>query len=257
MFAQLTTIARYTLREALHNRLIWMLALIALLGLGLSTFLQQLAITESRQIQLAMLAAFLRFCAVFLLASFVVTSMVREMQDKCLELVLALPLPRAAYALGKLLGFALLSLLPALLFGALTALLAPPLQSLLWTISLLCELWIIAAFALLCVFSFNQSMAALAAVLAFYLLTRSISALQLISAGPLAQLQASHQVLDFCINALAYVLPALDQFTRSDWLLYPAQTAFLPQLGQILGQTALYLLLLCSACVFDLYRKNI
>lgn len=255
MLKQLNTIAFYTLLEALRNRLMWLLGFIALCGIGLSSFLHQLAITESRQIQIALLAAFLRYSAVFLLASFVITSMVRELNDKGLELVLALQLPRAGYALGKLCGFAALALLPALLFGAITLFFAPWQQSFLWTMSLAFELWIVAAFSLLCVFSFNQIMSALGAVLAFYALTRSISALQLISVGPLSAQLPSQQALGALIDGLATLLPNLDQFTRTDWLVY--HTGNTAALWPILMQTAIYLLLLGSAAVFDLYRKNL
>ncbi len=255
MFKQLSTIAYYTLLEALRNRLMWLLASIALAGLALSGFLHELAITESRQIQVALMAAVLRFAAVFLLATFVITSLAREQHDKGLELVLALPLPRASYALGKLLGFALLALIPAILFGLLTSLFAQWQQAAWWTASLILELWIVAAFSLLCAFTFKQIIAALGAVLAFYTLTRSIAALQLISVGPLSETVPSQQVLGKLIDALAIALPNLDQFTRSEWLVYSTGNAM--QFWPLLVQTAIYLLLLASCAVFDLSRKNI
>jgi len=255
MLRQIGTVAFYTLLEALRNRLMWLVVLVALIGIALSGFLQEIAITESGQIQVALLAAFLRFSAVFLLATFVVTSMVREFNDKGLELLLALPLPRAGYLLGKLAGFAALALVPALLFGLLTVFLAPPAQTALWTLSLVCELWIVAAFSLLCVLTFNQIMAALSATLAFYLLARSITALQLIGQGPLSENTLSQQVINLVINAIAALLPHLDGFTRTEWLVYHSGTwAALPPL---LAQTAVYLALLAGAALFDLYRKNL
>lgn len=255
MIRQARTIAFYTLLEALRNRLIWLFVLVALIGITLSGFLQEIAITESRQIQVALLAAFLRFSAVFLLATFVVTSMVREFNDKGLELVLALPLPRAGYLLGKLTGFAALTLVPALLFGLLTAFFTPPAQAALWTASLICELWIIAGFSLLCVLTFNQIMAALSAVMAFYLLSRSITALQLIGKGPLSDNTLSQRVINGTIDAIATLLPRLDNFTRTEWLVY--HTGNWPTLYPLLTQTAIYLALLAGAALFDLYRKNL
>lgn len=255
MLRQARTIAFYTLLEALRNRLMWLFALVALIGVALSGFLQEIAITESRQVQVALLAAFLRFSAVFLLATFVVTSMVREFNDKGLELVLALPLPRAGYLLGKLAGFAALALAPALLFGLLAAFFAPPAQTVLWTLSLICELWIVAAFSLLCVLTFNQVMAALSATLAFYLLARSIAALQLIGQGSLSEHTLSQQIINFVIDAIAALLPHLDGFTRTEWLVYHNGNwaALLP----LLAQTGVYLALLAGAALFDLYRKNL
>lgn len=255
MLNQALTITFYTLLEALRNRLMWLVALAALTGIALSGFLQEIAITESRQIQIALLAAFLRFSAVFLLATFVVTSMVREFNDKGLELLLALPLPRAGYLLGKLAGFATLALVPALLFGMLASLFTPPAQTILWTVSLICELWIVAAFSLLCVLTFNQIMTALSAVMAFYLLARSISALQLIGQGLLSDNTLSQQVINGTINTIAALLPRLDAFTRTDWLVYHNGT--LDTLYPLLAQTAAYLALLAGAALFDLYRKNL
>lgn len=255
MHRQIRTIAFYTFLEALRNRLTWLIVLVALIGIGISGFLNELAITESRQIQVALLAAFLRFSAVFLLATFVVTSMVREFNDKGLELLLALPLPRAAYLFGKLAGFAGLALVPALLFGALTAFFTLPAQALLWTVSLICELWIVAAFSMLCVLTFNQIMAALTAVMGFYLLARSIAAIQLIGNDPLSAQTMSQQVMQFLINSLSAVLPHLDVFTRTDWLVY--QTGNWPALSVVLVQSAICLALLSGAALFDLYRKNI
>ena len=67
MLHQARTIAFYTLLESPANRLMWLFVLVALIGIAISGFLQEIAITESRQIQVALLAAFLRFSAVFLL----------------------------------------------------------------------------------------------------------------------------------------------------------------------------------------------
>ena len=252
---QIGTIAFYTLLEALRNRLTWLIFAVALIAIGISGFLNELALTESRQIQVALLAAFLRFSAVFLLATFVVTSMVREFNDKGLELLLALPLPRAGYLLGKLAGFAALALVPALVFGSLTMFFSPWAQTAQWTISLICELWIVAAFSMLCVLTFNQIMAALSAVMAFYLLARSLAALQLIASDPMNAATLSQQVINAVINTLSALLPNLDEFTKTEWLVY--QTGTWAGLSALLAQGAIFLALLAGASLFDLYRKNI
>jgi ABC-type transport system involved in multi-copper enzyme maturation permease subunit len=251
------TIARYTLKEAMRNRLLWLLLAAAAGAVGLSGFLQELALTESRQLQAALLAAVLRLAAVFLIATFVISSMVREANDKGLELLLALPLPRAAWLLGKLAGFGLLALLPALLFGALGLFFAPPDQAAMWALSLLCELWIVAAFSVLSMLTLKQVLPALAAAGGFYLLARSIGTLQLLGHGPGRGSGGGHGQawLDAGVNLLALLLPHLDQYTRSDWLVYHNGSA--AELGAILLQTALALLLLAAAALFDLYRKNI
>jgi len=64
------------------------------------------ALTESRELQVAIIAAWLRACAVFLIAAHVATRTLREIDDKVLEQMLALPLGRPSLYLGRLAGLA-------------------------------------------------------------------------------------------------------------------------------------------------------
>lgn len=255
MTTPVLTIARYTLLEALRNRLLWLMLLMALGAVGVSGFLNELALTESRQLQAALLGAVLRLAAVFLVATFVVTSMVREASDQGLQLLMALPIPRAVYLFGKLAGFGALALLPALLFGALALFFAPPAQAALWAVSLLLECWIVAAFAVLCTLTLSQVLPALAAAFSFYLLARAIGALQLLGHGAGTLQSSGQQMLNAGIDGLALLLPQLDRFTRSDWLVYHDGGA--ADLLDIAAQSAIYIALLTAAALFDLYRKPV
>ncbi|NHZ80328.1 ABC transporter permease [Massilia sp. CCM 8695] len=245
MLGPIFTIASFTLLEALRNRLAWVLGALAIGAVALGGFVGQLALTESAALQAALLAALLRLCCVLLVAGFVATSVVREAADKGQELLLALAIPRAAYVLGKLAGFGLVALLPALLFGAMALMLAPAAWCVSWALSLWWELWIVAAFCLLCVLTLGQAMAALTATLAFYLLARAIGSLQ-------AMAQDGTQLPRIAIDALAALLPHLDQFTRSEWLVYGGA-----QLAPLLAQTAIYVTLLGAAALVDFYRKDL
>ncbi len=255
MLRHILPIARHTLLEALRNRLLWLALILAVAGLAFAQFLQQVAIAESNQIQAALFAALLRAGAVFVLASFVVTSMVREFSDRVTELILSRPLLRSSYFLGKLAGYAAVALALALISSLPLALFAPAARVALWGLSLACELLLVTAFALFCVLTLTQVMSALAAVAGFYLLSRSISALQIMAANPLSDaLSLDQKVVNFVIDAIAFLLPGLDRMTQTAWLLYAAPGA--AEIGQLLAQTAVYALLLCGAALFDLQRKN-
>jgi hypothetical protein len=96
---------------------------------------------------------------------------------------------------------------------------------------------------------------ALAAVAGFYLLSRSISALQIMAANPLSDvLSLGQQVVNFAIGAIAFLLPGLDRMTQTGWLIYSAPPPV--EIMGLLAQTAVYVLLLCGATLFDLQRKN-
>jgi len=194
----------------------------------------------------------LRVASVFLVLIFVLSSMAREAADKGLQLLLAQAYSRTTYLSGKLLAYAALALLPALLFGALALLVAPAAQAALWALSLLCECWIMAAFAVLCMLSLQQLPAALALCSGFYLLARSIDTLQLLGHGARAP-AASHGPASQLVELLALLLPHLDRYTRSEWLVYHSGT--LGDLAGLLIQTSVCLLLLVLAALYDLYRK--
>ena len=97
MHRHILVIAKYTLLEALRNRLLWLALTIACIAFGVSAFIGDVAITEHTQIQMAILSALLRISGVVMLTLIVVTTVLREMQDKSLELLLAMDIPRASY----------------------------------------------------------------------------------------------------------------------------------------------------------------
>lgn len=255
MRREITTIALFTFLEAVRNRFFWLVLCGLVAGLMLAEFAGGLAITESAEIRSAVLGAGLRLFAVFVVSLFVASSMVREFNDKVLDLVLSLPLPRGAYYFGKLAGYSLIALAVTVAVGLSVALFVPPLQALLWSVSLACELLIVVAVTLLCVFTFTQVTTALSAAAAFYVLSRSIGALQLMGHGPLVDPGAwSQRVITGFLDALAFVLPTLYRFSPSQWLVY--HTGHWHDLLPVLAQCAVYVLLLTGAGLFDFYRRS-
>lgn len=252
----ISAIAHATLLEARRSHLFWIVGLTVLIGVGLSGFMAQVAITEAQQIQAAFLGAFLRWAAVFIVSLTVITSMVREFNDKGFELVLSLPLPRSGYFFGKLLGYAALAVMVAMLVTLPVLFAAPVDQALLWGISLVCELLLICALSLLCMLTLKQTLPAFAVVTAFYLLSRSVSAISLIGNHPIVATDSfSQQIFSTVVDSIAFLLPSLDRFTATDWLVY--HNAEAASLLPIAGQSIVYLLLLTGAGLFDLYRKNL
>lgn len=247
------SLARTTLLEAARNRLLGLAVVVVVIAFGLAQFLNQVAIAETREIQTALLAAPLRIAAVFIVAVFVITSMVRESSDKVTELLLSLPAPRSAYFLGKLAGYTAVAGILALLCALPLAVLAEPSGLALWTTSLVCELLIVTAMSLFCVLTMAQVVPALAAVAGFYLLSRSIAALQVIAAAPLHEQTFSDKAMRAIVDAISLLLPALDVMTQTSWLLGATTTG---AAMAVFGQTAIYVTLICTAALFDLYRKN-
>ena len=249
------TVAQLTLRQARQSRLL-LLALLLLLAVALMAGLAgAVALTEQRALQAVLQAAGLRLGSIGLIALFAVTAPLREQDDRTLDLLLALEWPRLHYVLGKLLAFAAIAVALALACGLSLLALAPGPAVAAWTVSLACELWLVAALALLFAFTFRQAVTALAGVAAFYILARGLPALLLLVREPtLGREGAFHAFAEWALAALAWVMPALDRFTRAGWL--DAAGAETAELGLVLGQTAVYGLLLVAAAGFDLYRRE-
>jgi ABC-type Na+ efflux pump permease subunit len=252
--APVFTIARYVLVEARRSALPWLAAASLFAALGLAGFLSQVAITEAGALQASLCAALLRACAVFLVAAHVAASVVREANDKGMEVALALPISRPSWYLGKLLGFACAGVILAALFAAPLLAWAKAADLAVWWLALAAEAAIVAAAALFFASALGQTVAAIAATLGLYLLARSIAAIQAIAGGPLAE-GAAAQAARWLVDALALLLPRLDAIARGDWLLYGAPGA--AELAPALAGLAIYFVLLAAAGLFDFSRRNL
>lgn len=251
-------LARFTLLEAWRTRYAWMLVGMLLICVLFALMMRSQAITETHTIHISFLAASLRLLSIFVLCVYVINSFVREIQDKGMELMLTMPISRPRYVLGKFLGFALLALLTSTACG-LTLLLHGVTQGVpLWTLSLFAESVILISLSIACVLSLSQLVTALSAVLAFYVLCRSITAIQLMSQGPLVDPTLwTSQVVEKLIDVVALFLPDLARFTQTAWLLPQRVDETFPDGLYLLGQTVIYVALLVSLSMIDLSRKNL
>ena len=248
-------LARAALLEARRSGLPWLALGLLAAAVGLAAFLSQVALTEGRELQAAVVAALLRAGGVFLLATHVAASVVREMNDKVMELALALPLSRRAYYLGKLGGYGAVGLTLALTFAVPLLLWSAPAGVALWGASLALELLLAAAATLFFAMTLANVVAAIAATAGLYLLGRSIAAIQLLASGPLAEEGWTQVVSRGAVDTVALLLPRLDAVTRSEWLLYglPAPSAYAMALFSLAAYTAL----LAAAGLFDFHRRNL
>lgn len=247
------TLARLVLLEARRGALPW-LALAALaLSVALAAFLSQVALTESRTLQAAIVAAALRACAVFLVAAHVCTSVQREINDKGLELMLSLPLTRSAQYLGRFAGFAVCGFLVSAAFALPLLAWTPAGTVALWAVSLALETALVAAAALFFAMSLGQLLAAMAASAGFYLLARAMASIQAIAAGPQGDESPGGAVARWAVDGVALLFPRLESVTRTEWLLYgpPAPAVYLGALGGLV----LYAVLLLAAGLFDFHRR--
>ncbi|MGV3626063.1 MAG: ABC transporter permease [Betaproteobacteria bacterium] len=252
----INTICRYTALEAIRTRVPATALLTLAVLLGASLFIRELAVTETTRFQIGFYAAAARLCAVFIVSLYVLASISREFNDKGLEVLLALDVPRSHYICGKLAGFMLTACGIAVVLSLPLWALAPVAAAGMWTVSLAIELALVTALSLFCIVTFTQLLPAAGFVAAFYLLARSVTAMRLMGGNPVAgQDTLSHQVTRGLVDGLGYLMPALDRWTETAWLVNAA-----PEASVLLGigmQGAIYIALLGAAALFDFYRRSL
>lgn len=215
-----TGIARFTLLEAWRSRWPAAAALLAATVAGVLLFSGAIALTERAAVGLSLAAPLARLAAVLVLAAFAVTALTRELGDGSIDLVLAAPLSRLTWLAGRWLGLCGVALGTACAAALPLALQAPPEALLAWTVSLWLELTLVAGVAMLLSISFAQVPAALLGLLAFYAMSRLVGVLMLIAGRAPLEAPAFVGVLgDGLLAVLGHLLPRLDLFTRTDWLL--------------------------------------
>lgn len=250
------TIARYVLLEARRTGMPWLFACTGVLGLGISGLLSQLALTDSAGLQSSVVGAFFRLSGVFLVTAFVISSMVRESNDKGIELLLSMPISRASYFLGKLAGFIAFGILISGSYAILMLAWSTPARVAAWSISLAFELALTASVSLFFVLTLAQVVPALAAAGGLYLLGRIIASVQAISQGPLLSDESLvRRLAALSVDAVALISPPIYRATQSAWLVYTAPSA--GELAGIVAGLALYCALVAAAGLFDLHRRNL
>ena len=249
------TLARLVLLEARRGALPWLALASMVVSAALALFLSRVAVTESLSLQLAVVAALLRACSVFLIATHVAASTAREINDKGLELMLALPLSRTRHYLGRLAGFAACGILVAIAFALTVSLWAPVLKAALWGASLAAETALVGAVALFFAMTLGQVVPAMAATAGLYVAARIMPTVRLISAGPLADDSPLQLAARWVVDGIALVLPPVDAMTRTDWLLYDPPSARAYALA--LGGALVYGALIAAGGLFDFHRRNV
>ena len=252
----LLTIAKYSMWEATRDRFLIFISIGVFILFLISMFVSELAITEGAQIQITILSSALRLFSIFTMSLFVITSMIREFNDKGFELILSHPVTRTSYYFGKFIGFSVIAFFIIIMCFCCLCFYVPSSMVLMWSISLFCELLIIISLSLLCLFSFNSITISFSVVMAFYFLSRTIDVIQLISESPILESNSiSQKFINGLLDIIAYIIPELYNFTRSEWLIYIDEIN--PDLFPVIGQTLIYIVFLSCVALFDLYRKEL
>lgn len=242
--------------EARRTRLPWIAAALAVVVLLAGLFAESLSVVEGPRMRVALLGAGSRLAAMFVICMHTAASMLREQQDKGTDLLLSLDIPRLGYLGGKAMGYMGVAAAICVVFWLPLAPFAPPAASAIWLASLVLEGWLVVSATLFCTLTFTQLTVAATFVFALYLLGRTSSAIVLIAtASPFIEPTWTHQGFAWLVQGLALLLPDLDRWTRTAWLLGHGPTAL--EFLRVAVEALVYSALLLVAAAVDLQRKNL
>jgi Cu-processing system permease protein len=250
------TLARFSVIEMVRSRWLW-LTLTAVISVGVvGLFAGAMAITERQGVMLSSVAALSRLVCMALVMVLGASLVVREIQDRSWLLGLAGPMSRSVWVLGKWLGLVIIASFTALLFAVPILLVSPGAPAVVWSVSLLFEAVLVAGLVLAAALAFKQLPATLFACGVFYLAARVIGLVQMLNERAPLENQAAQGLSSLWLEALGILLPRLDLFTSTQWLLDGASgTTY--ELGMVAVQAVLYGAIALAVGCIDLTRKDL
>ena len=244
---------RYVLLCALQDRLFYGLVALIIAIAAISHVLGGTAFIENPEITLVFTAGAVRLTLAITAIVFVCFYVKSAFDHKHMDVLLSRPISRDYIVLSHWLGFSVVSIcmvIPVVLvFWLLGVLHVDGLIG--WSLSMILELWIIVAFALFASLIMKSAVVSVLASLAFYVLARMI--ILFVMTAERGAAGADLAFLSDFLEWVALIIPRIDLFSKSEWLIYGLGESF--ALHHLLGQTLLYVSLLLIMCMMD-FRKR-
>lgn len=257
------SIIRYTLLTASRDWLYVGIMFLSLIAISLSMFLGSVALSEQGYMASAFIGGGVRMIIIIGLTLFICFHVYRSFDNKEIELILTRPIGRVQFVLSYYFGFAVLALsmiVPIVICMALLAqagLIWINYNGLVcWFFSFYCEILIIMAFAFAVSLIIHSAVMAVLATFAFYFVSRLIGFFLVSVNNPASTMHSGKYgyLLEKLLDAVAYLIPRLDLFSKSEWLVYGVVDY--TQFSGLLLVTLVYVPLLLVIATSDFVRKQ-
>ncbi len=248
-------VVRYVLSAAVRDRLIISLLVTIALGAALSVFMGTAAYIEKYQFVLVFSAGGLRILSVMGLVLFCVFFIRRSFDNKDVDYLLSRPVSRVSFIVSHAAAFSLIAVLLALASSIAVYMTAPitfGTGHIIWGISLMFELIIMANAALFFSMVLPSASTSAMAVFGLYILSRTIGILLGIVASGLTE-SPMMKGLGFVMKFISLIIPRLDLMAQTSWLLYGTGNI---GLVFICAQGIIFSGLLITAALVDLVRRQ-
>lgn len=248
---------RYVLMTAMRDRLFFGLLVGILAAAYISHILGSTAMLETQQMALAFTAASSRVIIMIGIIVFIGFHMRNAFDAKEIDVLLSRPISRTSLVLSYWVGFAAVASCLVLPTVALIGVIGTLNQTgfWLWSVSLLLESWLVVSVALFASLTIKSGVGTVLASLAMYSLSRMMGFFLIAtqSSGAFKE-QKLNIGAQWLMDGIALVVPRLDFFAKSSWLIYGARSY--EDATLVLMQAGAFIPLLIAACVIDFKRKQ-
>lgn len=248
---------RYVLLTATRDRLFVGLLVGILVAAYISSVLGSTAMLEPAQMTLSFTAASARVIIMVGLIVFIGFHMRSAFDAKEIDVLLSRPISRTSLLLSYWLGFiavATLLVLPTIAMLYVVGILNTT-GYILWSLSLILESWLVVSIALFAAFTIKSGVGTVLASLAIYTISRMMGFfVATTKTGMLFETEEVNFGAKWIMTAISTIVPRLDFFAKSQWLIYGAKSY--EDLWLFLMQAAVFTPLLLAATIIDFKRKQ-
>jgi ABC-type transport system involved in multi-copper enzyme maturation permease subunit len=248
---------RYVLLTALRDKLFIGLFIGVLACAMISAAMGNMTMVEPQQLKLVYAAASARLVLVAGLIVFVCFHVRNGFDTKEIDVFLSRPISRSNLVLSYWMGFAVVALLLAVpTIGVVyTVGMLDGTGFVAWASGLLLEVLLVVAIALFSSFTLKSAVSSVMASFGFYILSRMTGFfIATANSSLLFKSQELNAFFKFVIEHVALIVPRLDFFSKTEWLVYGVgdmQDVYLFAL-----QAAIFIPLLLLATIADFWRKQ-
>ena len=253
----LTTI-KYVLLTALRDKLFFALVACMLLAVILSRLLGSTALIEPTEMTIAFATASSRLILVLGMVVFVCFNIRNAFESREIDVMLSRPISRGNLVIAYQFGFSLVSLLLIIATCAMISIqgIAHWKGFAMWSASLFLELVLVVALSLFSGFTLRSAVSAVMMTLGFYVLARMMGFFMITAANSVPfESPAINMMIRKSIEYVSMVIPRLDFFADSDWIIYGAGKLN-HGIHEFVLQAGIYIPLLLAAAIADFRRKQ-
>jgi hypothetical protein len=246
---------RYIMLTALRDWLFTGLLLGILIATAISAILGSTAFIEEREMTVTFASASARLILMIGLIVFVCFHIRHSFDTKEIDVILSRPISRSNLILSYWLGFSFVGLLLALpVIGIIAFIGANNISGFAgWAASLILEMGLVIALALFSAFTLRSAVTSVLGCMGFYVLSRMMAFFVFTSQSGMFN-DPKFIILRWILQAISTLLPRLDFFGKSEWLVYGLDHAQDWQLYTI--QAFIFIPLLLIATMIDFRRKQ-